>query len=615
MSTPRRTPNIDTVQTRARSCLQVHGRRILGVLAVFKLLTATWLLATMGGCDALAVDVSPPRLLRAPFAPGLQAQVSSRPKLEFSFSEAIDPETVHPGSVVLLPYKGHEPDQDAEANRCGGPDACSPGLCLRGRCAEDPLTSTIEGALRRGEAELEEATTLELSLGAGPGGPNSVLMVQPARALAPHRAYAVFVGGLRDLGGNPVGLERVAEGHAGEAEILRADFVTGRRDSAGPEPELVWPAPGSRLVPTNLAYVETAFVQGVFVPEDADADTEAGPELVLEPEHERTNTVRLVDPLPCEGWVPGTCLRWRVAEPLLAATRYRLAVVEGPAALVDERGRPAIAPHDSFWFESGPGPDTQAPRAQVWAFERSTCTHVVIDVQERVRASWVGPRTESTREGRGRLELAMPQLVGDAESSMTLLQLEDAAGMQSAIEVELGALDPSDEVDLVVTEVLVNAEGSESAGEFVEVVRRPSPHRGARGYQDLYLADLPWAQVEAELLENDPPGDALGYFELEPGQVAVLAGESFDPSKLPPDAVFIPVGASLGSGGIKNSGEPLTLYDAVRRRPWSSYSALEIDHAASEHEGQSAVRRSLDACDIEDAWRSDPSGSASPGRW
>ena len=97
---------------------------------------------------------------------------------------------------------------------------------------------------------------------------------------------------------------------------------------------------------------------------------------------------------------------------------------------------------------------------------------------------------------------------------------------------------------------------------------------------------------------------------------SVAAGWSADnpPDPAPPPSTpRLVVDASLGDGGLKNAGEPLTLYTLTSEGPVALASYGDwIDTSANGHAGRSVIA-TRDGCDLPDRWRSHPQGRSSPG--
>jgi len=154
--------------------------------------------------------------------------------------------------------------------------------------------------------------------------------------------------------------------------------------------------------------------------------------------------------------------------------------------------------------------------------------------------------------------------------------------------------DPDPVTGLLFTEILANPEGTESAGEYVEVMNAGSETVDLSG---LHIDDTGGAD-QGDLLGPCAEGQPTA---LAPGKVALLVGESFfAPADLMPGTVVVCTDRStLTPRGLKNSGgEVLVLKDSsgselARYGGWIDFSSRE---------GCSATRLSLTAPDDADNW-------------
>jgi hypothetical protein len=538
------------------------------------------------------VDLEGPRIVEASLERPRSVQVPVLPELVFEFSEPIDPATVHVGSVALVAWELlDEP--------CELTPLCTEGSCERGRCQAASLGAGERSALERGEfdASVPHAVAIELELAEGASGPASRLIVRPLGPLDAHRRHTLVIGpAVRDRSGAPLVDEY------DRAVAWQRDFVTAGIGSSGPEPILLTPAPGQLAVATNLARLETYLWPPVPVPQP-DAT------LLLEAD-DGSAAIVLVEPSDCIGWVPGTCLGWRPASPLQPGVRYRPA----GGSLVDRFGAAAVRPGTTreTWFQSGSGPDQDPPIAELDARVHGRCLALWIDAGEPVEAVLrVDARVRRTaidHAGWVGLELAG---LSPGDAITWTLELQDLAGNHTTRDGELEAgpsFDPASG-HLRITEVLANPTGPEPDGEFVELLAGPE---GAE-LDGVLLADLSFAEISAALaMGEDPPGDPLPPVSLGPDEIAVLVGSSWPGSPIS-QAQLIMLDSSLAGGGLKNAGEPVTLWMPSEHGPieLASYGNW-IATGASSHDGRSVVA-GLDACDLPDRWRSHPQGISSPG--
>jgi hypothetical protein len=549
----------------------------------------------MSGCFELPeVDLVGPTIEAASLVGPRSVEVSVMPELVVEFSEAIDPATIHSGSVVLMAWE--------ELDSCALTPLCEEGSCERGTCQSSPLGSTDRNAIDRGEFDEGEALIYEL--GDGPAGAGTRLTIRPRRPLASHRRHSLIVGAaVRDRSGAPL------VDPWGRVMAWQRDFVTAGRGSGGPEPRLVAPVHGRAGVPSNVAAIDTEFWPPIPMP-GVDAV------LWLEPEGFSGDWIDLVEPVTCPGWPSGTCLRWRLAQPLAETMRYRIA----GGSVLDRHGRPALLPaavHET-WFVSGSGPDLDAPLASTAAQMRGRCLAVWVDagepVEARLRVDEADQRT--TIDGAGWIGLTIDDDLDPEHTVAWSIELRDLADNHATVDGELPA-GPSFVAELPrieLTEILANPHGPEPDAEFVELRAGPT---GA-SLEGVHLADASLAEVRDAWSSGDTLGDPLPAIELAPDQLALVVGSNFgveageDPQ--PPAATpVIVVDASLGAGGLKNAGERVTLWAQTEHGPAAiaSYGNW-IETDASAHEGRSVVA-GFDACDLPDRWRSHPFGSSTPG--
>ncbi len=529
------------------------------------------------GCEpGPRVDLTSPRVTGSSLAGPRTVQVPVAATIEVLFSESLDPAGV-PGAVAMLAWREEGP--------CTYAGDCDEGACEHGTCQEDPVTSTVRSQVRAGK--WRQPFPLDLVLAAGPAGPASRLRVTPMWPLDEHRRYTLLVGGIPDLSGSR---------HDYGGDPWRRDLVSAGRGSSGPEATLVWPDPGSEGVATNLAAVETSYPRPVelWVEDVAWLEPEGGGELV-----------GLVFPAPCEGWVPGFCLRWQVVDPLRARVRYR------PTAgtVRDVWGRDGWPAPQAGWFEAGLGADQTPPSLDsVEVLRRGPCVEVRrVGDRARVVAS-VGPKRDSGVGVSVHLGVAAP-----ADAVTVTVDAEDVAGNVASGQWSVAAA-PGGAPNLVLTEVLANPLGDEPEQEFVEVLIREDTN-----LDGLYLADRAWEEIQAALAAGDEPeGDPLPPVDVAAGSVIVLvadghdAGASEDPAPAP-GSRLLRLGASLGTSGLSNAGEPVTLYRADPAVLISSYGNYR-ETGATSHGGRSVVRSDPSRCDVRSAWVSHPGGRSTPGR-
>ncbi len=533
-----------------------------------------------------SVDLEGPAVLSSTPAEPRSVEVPVWPVIEIELSEPLDPASVHAGSVALIAWE--------EAGSCALTPLCEEGSCERGRCMLDPLTKADLADLDRGE--LEGGIELELELLTGSAGPDTRLRARPRRPLAAHWRHSLILGAaLSDRSG------------ASLDESFRRDFVTAAAGSSGPEPTLITPSPAEQAVPTNLAHVELAFSPPL---------TLSQPQGTILLEDERGEQIVLSNPSACERWPPGTCVRLDPSQSLSPNTRYR--PVGG--SLHDRLGRAAILPaaERETWFQTGASADLDPPAPDVDVALRGRCLVASIDTTELLHARLIvddRARERLVAPGEGMIGVAIDEhLPGDPV--FWQLELRDRADNQLALDGQLVA-DASSSPELPairITELLANPLGPEPDAEFIEIVAlAPTDTAG------LMLSDQSFAQLLAAWSDGDEPnGDPLPATTLEPNRPTLLVSNKWtaqlgdDPSPAAGTPMIV-LDASLGASGLKNAGEPITLWLASDQGPRlvASYGNW-IDTGAKAHGGRSVIG-DLDGCDLPDRWRSHPLGTSTPG--
>lgn len=526
-------------------------------------------------------DLAGPHVVTPPLVGTRSVGVETWPALDVWFSEDVDPASA--GAVALLPWE--------TVGKCELDPVCAEGSCEAGRCQQDPVTTGVWRALADRETHadaLAEAVAVEVSVD------GHHLRVVPRRALAPHHRYSLVLGeGVRDRGGAPLvdddGLQSTA----------RWDFVTAGEGSSGPEPRLAWPPPQTVDVPPNVSRLEIEFRRPVKLRDDDHVS--------LIDEHGAR--ARLVDLRLCDGWVPGFCVAGRPSSPLFGDTWYR---VEG-TTLRDLHDRSGVPPHEVEWFRTATKPYTADPVLDgVEAVLHGPCAHlsgfgntiVELRLSAEGEARWL--RTDG-----GAVGIRVPD-----DAGVHALRLEAVDWVDQRVEAQRSVVRSAPRPRLEITEILGNAAGSEPANEFVEL--RVPPGGDPLDLSGLFIADLPWAEVQDAIAAGEPaPGDALPDAIVAPGQVAVVVGEGFVGDTLPPwpdDALELVVDGTIAAGGLKNAGEPITIYRAFPPTLVTSYGDW-LDTSSSAFDGVSIEAAPQQVCDLPARWRIIGGGKPSPGRY
>jgi len=531
----------------------------------------------------LRADLEGPRVFASSLPRPRNVEVATMPAIFVDFSEAIDPAALR---VALVPWE--------ERGSCTFTPICAAEgtSCERGRCMRDPLTATAIAKLRDGP--LADSVALTPVLEDSPIAPGTRVTITPRRALEPYARHSLLVFA-RDRSGAPL------VDDDGVAGVWRRDLVTAGPGSGGPEAWLVTPPPGAMQVPQNLAAVATQFARPVAL--------EPGATLTLAAED--GSSVTLIDPAPCPGWVPGLCLRWTLAEPVLPNMAYRPA----GGTLRDLLGRSAVPPAEATWFITAAAPDLDPPSlADAILTSVGPCTYASLTATEPLQLRLtIDESSDEVVAGPGPVALALR-----TPGTTANLRAEDLAGNHAERVLEAVPGDSLTIPALGLAEVLANPRGPEPAQEFVELVDLRS-EGGIYTHTDLYLADLSPAAVLMALATHEHPGDPLPPFATRAGERVLIVASSFDASEgsdvAPlPGTALIRVDASLGAGGLKNAGEPVTLYFAPPDAP-PGIIASYGNHIATDapaHAGRSVVADPR-ACDLARAWASHPDGAASPG--
>lgn len=553
------------------------------------------LLLLLPACHGLelSADLDPPTVIAGSLAAPRTVEVPVRATIEVHFSESIDPASVQ---VALVPWP-------TTGNCALTPDCDPDSSCERGACQADPLTPAdlnrvVAGEPPDGGSPVQHVLADSLDL------PASLLRIAPARALAPHTRHSLVVFA-RDASGAPL------VDAAGLPAPWRRDLVTAGEGSSGPEARLVSPPPGAAGVPPNIARVDTEFARPVALDPSATLELAAA-----------DDAVALVDPTPCPGWVPGLCVRWRLAAPLRPNTRYEPA----GGTLRDLLDRPAITPGTPARFTTAAAVDTAPPALTATFAVRGPCLYADLTAAEPLALDLAaGLAHDLAVTGGGPVRLAVrladvdPDLAPGAEISGVLTAADLADNRRElpfTVAVDTSA--PLGRPPLGIAEILANPRGPEPRQEFIELA---DPREGGAPaeWPDLFLADREWPAVAAALAAgDDPPGDPLPAFQVAPGARVLVVAAGYDPAdgEDPPPApgtVLLRVDASLGAGGLKNAGEPLTLYAWSGDPPalLASYGNFVASDAA-DHAGRSVVADPA-ACDVPRAWASHPYGAAAPG--
>lgn len=543
-----------------------------------------WLLAAASCLAPPELDLESPQIIDCSVEPGVAVPVW--PMIEVAFSEVIDPVTLSAGHVAVLAWS---PTGTCDVSTQAAMPCADGQTCWSGTCWRDPATATVLAALERGE--FNGNVGLELSI----ADSGAVLTVVPHEPLIAHTPHALVIGaGVRDREGAPLIDE------TGQSAPWSTTFVTMDGDSSGPVSSLAWPRAGERGASSQLALVDVAFSLPVVVAPDN--------ELRLVAQDGRGFAG--IDPVVCPGVVDGRCIRWHVTAPLPVDIPIRLHDV----AALDDRGRPPVPPRRDQWFELGDA-STSLPALEAvatWSGERCVFAQVDTATSTALRIE-VADRTAVVR-GTGQLRTAVP--LGDrpsADGGRSMQVALEALSGATLVEQRDAAIDPSFDLGtprLAIVEVLADPLGAEPTEEFVEL--RALADHGV--VDDVWLADMSWPDVLDRLDAGlAPPGDRLPSFAALNGERIIVVAAGFvggqNGDALPAaGTTIVRVDGSLGDGGLKNAGEPLSLYLADPPTLISSYTPRVTAPA-----GTSVVRRDAHGCDVAGQFEAHPGATASPG--
>ena len=391
-----------------------------------------------------------------------------------------------------------------------------------------------------------------------------VVRVEPEIPLLPMAGYTLAVSrAVRDRDGTAM-----EQGYAFR-------FTTADGKGGAPVLEMVTPAPGEGSVPTNLARVLVRFSEPVQGVDASSLRLQAGGQDV-------PAVVGAADAW-CEG-----CYEILPGGDLAAGVLH--AVAAG-ASIRDAQGDSLFA-MSSPSFTTGAGSDDQAP--VLWLPESRVSGACLI-------ARWLSDEPATSEVlGAFQGELVEVHEIGvllDTPGTIEFhVESADAADNRSSLGPLWATYSPGPL--LVVTEVLANPLGAEPAQEWVEVAN----------------VDNEAVELLGLLLADEGSEDDLPAVTLDPGAVAIIVGEAYDPlegSDPPPgpQTVLVRVAGSLAGSGLRNSGERVELRDAAGTVLSSYGGHLDL----SSEPGQSAVRAELHGCDVRASWAASKPGASTPG--
>jgi hypothetical protein len=397
--------------------------------------------------------------------------------------------------------------------------------------------------------------------------------IEPPEPLAPRTEHRlVLAGTLRDLHGAPLA------GGDGQAGPFEYSFTTGDESAGPPRAALVAPPEGATDVPRNIAEIVVAFTEPVFG-------------------HVRLGSFSGA----CEGTERCTI---PITHPLEPVREYSLDASEA-------RDAEGLAARGAPGFMTGRELDAAPPE-----LGPTTCTPSEVAIG--VACASVRDVRAAVRLRTGELAIAFVEL-GARRVDATELGIEtrvvvDALPAGSDVEVTIGAEDPAGNVaraplvilrtlpplaPLVVTEVYADAAGPEPAQEFVEIYNAAGADVSLEGFT---IADA------------GGPGRAIAAgATLGPRQYGLVVADRFDPASaldptVAPGTPLFRVGASLGTNGLLNAGEPVMLLDAA------GHELSRCPPFLAPRSGVSVQRLSPDADEgVPESWGEDAEAGATPG--
>jgi hypothetical protein len=407
------------------------------------------------------------------------------------------------------------------------------------------------------------------------------VVARPLSRLAARTAHVLVLSAtLRDLHGAPLSDED------GVAAPFEYAFVTGDSAAGPPIATLSEPAPGATGVPTNVARIVVRFNEAV------------GPGRI---------SIAGGPAIDAAMFEEGLAASIAPADDLHASSRVEL-LLDG---FLDADGEAPAG--DAPWFETGAGPDLDPPDLLPLACEPTegavgpTCVEgagevatVRLAADEAVRVELVatdGPvRIEAASAGSATAHaIRIEGLTADRSVRLDVAAIDLAANRTGAA----GAFDSGTPLPaLVLSETYADPVGPEPEQEFIEVVNVGD---GAVVLDGLAVAD---GAGTGEPIAGAPP--------LPAGAYAILVHPAFvpgggDPAPAPGAAV-VRLAGPIGSNGLLNAGETVSIVDAAGRTVTIAPDLLPPRTGVS-------IERTDLAADPYDAgsWAHNPSSSATPG--
>ncbi len=339
-------------------------------------------------------------------------------------------------------------------------------------------------------------------------------------------------------------------------EAYTRTFTISTDADAGAQATDAWPPDGAFEVATGLALAAVRFDGTLADPLHTLALTETHGSPV--------RTTASLTPCASIGWPDGVCVQLVPLSALSPGTDHTLAIAAGAR---DATGSmlPAFASHFGTAAET-PSPLAWTPldcslgeTASASGCARSDDESIVFrgQLDAAARLTWsVGSDRGGLVAPRGTVLLHVGSLAPSAEATLVLSAL-DYAGTALDLTLPLTTTEPLPTIS--ITEVRADPAGLEPRQEFVEILNY--------GAAAVSLAGLALSDSATST------GDALPSTTIPAGAHALIVPIDFDPDDTaggrdvapPAGAILVRVDASLGSGGLSNSGEPLFLRDSMNR--------------------------------------------------
>ena len=346
-----------------------------------------------------------------------------------------------------------------------------------------------------------------------------------------------------------------ASGHRLDAASTETLTISSRLD-AGARATDAWPPDGAFDVAPALALAAIRF--------DGSVEDSAHAIVLSETDGGFVSATPTLAPCSTIGWLDGVCVELLPVTPLRPSTPYTLAVA--PSAR-DARGAtmPAFESHFTT-AASAPAPLAwspisctigETPSSEGCARTDDESVSFRGQLSAAVRLSWTtGAAAGSLVAGRGALALRVDGLSANTPTSLGL-DAADYAGAHTLLTLPLTTTEPLP--TLSITEVRADPFGLEPRQEYVEIENY--------GSASVLLTGMRLADSTTAL------GDVLPSASIPAGAHALIVSSDFNPDDtasggdvaVPAGTLLVRVDASLGSGGLSNSGEPVFLRDSMDR--------------------------------------------------